>query len=63
MVNKFEDHCWQDAIPASNFAIYGPFARETYVGAPAALVTVDYLYEQVYRGGNRPSPSSSRSTR
>ncbi|HVA15233.1 MAG TPA: isochorismatase family protein [Stellaceae bacterium] len=53
MVEKFEDHCWQDVIPAGDIAIYGPFRRETYVGAPAALVAVD-LYEQVYRGGDRP---------
>jgi maleamate amidohydrolase len=53
MVEKFEDHCWQDVIPADDLAIYGPFTRETYVGAPAALVAID-LYEGVYRGGNKP---------
>lgn len=53
MVEKFEDHCWQDVIPAGDIAIYGTFQRETAIGAPAALVAVD-LYEQVYRGGDKP---------
>ena len=53
MVEKFEDHCWQDVIPAGDIRIYGTFSRETYVGAPAALVAVD-LYDVVYRGGNKP---------
>jgi nicotinamidase-related amidase len=53
MIDKFEDHCWQDVIPAGDLDIYATFRRETFVGAPAALVAID-LYEQVYRGGNRP---------
>ncbi|HEY1502829.1 MAG TPA: isochorismatase family protein [Stellaceae bacterium] len=53
MVDKFEDHCWQDVIPPGDLAIYGPFTRETYVGAPAALIAID-LYDVVYRGGNKP---------
>jgi len=53
MVEKFEDHCWQDVVPAGDLRIYQAFKRETYVGAPAALVAID-LYEQVYRGGNKP---------
>jgi nicotinamidase-related amidase len=53
MTGSFEDHCWKDVIPASDFAIYSTFNRETYIGAPAALVAVD-LYELVYRGGPRP---------
>jgi maleamate amidohydrolase len=53
MVDKFENHCWQDVIPAGDLAIYGAFSRETFVGAPAALVAID-LYESVYRGGNKP---------
>lgn len=53
MADKFEDHCWRDAIPADDLAIYASFRRETHIDAPAALVAVD-LYEQVYRGGNKP---------
>ena len=53
MVDKFEDHCWQDVIPADDLAIYATFARDTFVGSPAALVAID-LYEQVYRGGAKP---------
>src|SRR5262245_14991119 len=44
MVDKFEDHCWQDVIPADDLAIYATFGRETFVGSPAALVAID-LYE------------------
>ena len=53
MVDKFEDHCWQDVIPADDLAIYATFARDTFVGSPAALVAID-LYEQVYSGGAKP---------
>lgn len=53
MVDKFEDHCWQDVVPAGDLKIYSTFKRESYIGAPAALVAID-LYEQVYRGGNKP---------
>ena len=53
MVDKFEDHCWQDVIPAADLDIYATFKRETYVGSPAALVAID-LYESVYRGGAKP---------
>jgi maleamate amidohydrolase len=53
MVDKFEDHCWRDVIPPGDFAIYATYGRETFVGAPAALVAID-LYEQVYAGGPKP---------
>jgi len=53
MIDKFEDHCWQDVIPAGDLEIYATFQRDTFVGSPAALVAVD-LYEQVYAGGDRP---------
>ena len=53
MTDDFEDHCWKDVIPASDLAVYATYNRETYIGAPAALVAVD-LYEQVYRGGPKP---------
>jgi nicotinamidase-related amidase len=53
MIDPFEDHCWQDVVPAEDLAIYAAFRRETFVGSPAALVAID-LYEQVYQGGARP---------
>lgn len=53
MVDKFEDHCWQDVVPAEDFEIYATYRRETFIGAPAALVAID-LYEQVYQGGAKP---------
>jgi nicotinamidase-related amidase len=53
MVDKFEDHCWQDVVPPGDLDIYATFRRDTFVGAPAALVAID-LYEQVYLGGPRP---------
>ncbi len=53
MVDQFEDHCWQDLVPAEDIAIYATYRRETFVGAPAALLAID-LYEQVYQGGARP---------
>ncbi len=53
MVEKFEDHCWQDVVPAEDMAIYATYRREMFLGTPAALLAVD-LYEQVYQGGARP---------
>ncbi len=53
MVEKFEDHCWQDVVPALDFEVYATYRRETFIGAPAALIAID-LYEQVYKGGNKP---------
>jgi nicotinamidase-related amidase len=53
MIDKFEDHCWQDIVPAADLEIYATYRRETFVGAPAALVAID-LYEQVYQGGAKP---------
>jgi nicotinamidase-related amidase len=53
MVDKFEDHCWQDVVPAGDFEIYATYRRETFIGAPAAFIAID-LYEQVYKGGAKP---------
>jgi len=49
-VDKFEDHCWQDVIPADDLKLYSPYARETFVGPNAAFLAID-LYNAVYRGG------------
>lgn len=59
MVDKFEDHCWRDVVPAEDIAVYDTFRRETFLGGPAALLGVD-LYEQVYQGGPRPVPEVAR---
>lgn len=53
MPSKFEDHCWQDVIPADVLAIYAKYEREVYVGPAPALLAVD-LYENVYGGGPKP---------
>ena len=49
-VERFEDHCWQDVIPAADSKLYAKYARETFVGPSPALLAID-LYNVVYRGG------------
>src|SRR4051812_43233184 len=49
-VDKFEDHCWKDIVPAADMRLYEPYARETFIGPCAAVLAVD-LYNMVYRGG------------
>jgi maleamate amidohydrolase len=49
-IDKFEDHCWKDVIPADDMKLYAPYARETFVGPGAAFLAID-LYNAVYRGG------------
>jgi len=53
MVDKFEDHCWQDLVTEEIMDIYKPYRRETYVGNRPALLAID-LYNLVYKGGPRP---------
>lgn len=53
MVDKFEDHCWQDLISQEIMDIYKPYRREIYVGERPALLAID-LYNLVYRGGPKP---------
>ncbi len=60
MADPFEDHCWQDVIPAEDIATYAAYRREVYVGGPAALLNVD-LYELVYQGGAKPVSEVVRS--
>jgi len=59
MVDHFEDHCWQDVVPAETLAVYGQYRRETFIGGPAALVAID-LYELVYQGGDKPVEAITR---
>jgi maleamate amidohydrolase len=49
-IEKFEDHCWQDVVPAADLKLYSCYARETFVGPSPALLAID-LYNLVYRGG------------
>ena len=49
-IAQFEDHCWQDVIPAADSKLYAKYARETFVGPSPALLCID-LYNIVYRGG------------
>jgi nicotinamidase-related amidase len=49
-IDKFEDHCWKDVVPAEDMKLYAPYARETFVGPRPALLAID-LYNVVYRGG------------
>ncbi|MDB5652377.1 MAG: isochorismatase hydrolase, partial [Hyphomicrobiales bacterium] len=53
MVDAFEDHCWQDIIPADVLDLYSHYKRDLYVGPKAALLAID-LYELAYQGGPNP---------
>ena len=53
MVDKFEDHCWQDIISEEIIDIYRPYRRDIYVGERPALLAID-LYNLAYRGGPKP---------
>src|SRR5262245_49997071 len=52
-IDKLNDHCWQDAIPAADLQLYAGWRRETFVGPHPALLAID-LYDLVYRGGAHP---------
>lgn len=52
-IDKFNDHCWQDVVPASDLKLYAGWRRETFVGLRPALLAID-LYDLVYRGGPLP---------
>ena len=49
-VEEFENHCWQDVVPAGDLKVYAKFKRETFVGPKPALLCID-LYNLVYKGG------------
>src|SRR3954469_23236832 len=53
MTSRFEDHCWQDLIPADVLDIYRHYEREVFVGPAPALLAID-LYELSYQGGAKP---------
>lgn len=49
-IEQFEDHCWEDVVPAEDMKLYSSYARETFVGPRPAFLAID-LYNIVYRGG------------
>ena len=53
MVDAFEDHCWQDLIPADVLDLYKHYKRDLYIGPSTALLVID-LYELAYQGGPNP---------
>lgn len=53
MINSFENHCWQDLIPADILELYSHYERPIGVGPSAALLAID-LYELAYQGGAKP---------
>jgi maleamate amidohydrolase len=53
MIDKFEDHCWQDVVPPEILELYKHYRRDLYVGPKAALLAID-LYELSYQGGPKP---------
>ena len=55
MTRDFEDHCWQDVIPADELEVYRTFfGRQVQgIGPRPALLAID-LYKKVYRGGPGP---------
>jgi hypothetical protein len=57
-IEKFNDHCWRDVVPAADLELYKFWRRETFVGPRPALLAID-LYDLVYRGGPRPPAESN----
>ncbi len=53
MINKFEDHCWKDVVPADVLDLYSHYCRDVFVGPNPALLAID-LYELAYQGGPQP---------
>ncbi len=53
MIDDFEDHCWQDVVPASTLELYRHYRRDLYIGPRAAVLAID-LYELAYQGGPKP---------
>jgi maleamate amidohydrolase len=53
MVEEFENHCWQDIVPADILEIYSHYVRKLAVGPAPALIAID-LYELAYQGGAVP---------
>lgn len=50
MINKFEDRCWKDVVPADILQLYSHYSRDVFVGPKPALLAID-LYELAYQGG------------
>ena len=59
MIDEFEDHCWQDVMPAHVLDLYKHYKRDLFIGPRAAILCID-LYELAYQGGPRPVEEVSR---
>ncbi|HEY4136356.1 MAG TPA: isochorismatase family protein [Alphaproteobacteria bacterium] len=53
MVDDFENHCWQDLIPANLLNLYKHYQRDLYIGPKVAILGID-VYELAYQGGPKP---------
>ncbi len=53
MIDKFEDHCWQDIVSADILDLYKHYKRDLFIGQNVAVVAID-LYELSYQGGAKP---------
>jgi maleamate amidohydrolase len=59
LIDAFEDHCWQDVVPAEMLEVYSHYRRRLFVGPAPALLAID-LYELAYQGGARPVAEVAR---
>jgi nicotinamidase-related amidase len=59
MRDAFEDHCWQDVIPANVLELYRHYRRDLYIGPRPALLAID-LYKLAYQGGPKPVDEVAR---
>jgi nicotinamidase-related amidase len=59
MKSDFEDYCWRDLIDDETLEIYAAYRRDLYVGRNPAVLAID-LYNNAYRGGNRPAVETNR---
>jgi nicotinamidase-related amidase len=59
MSDAFEDHCWQDVIPANVLELYKHYQRDLYIGPKPALLAID-LYRLAYQGGPKPIDEVTR---
>jgi len=59
VIDAFEDHCWQDVVPAEMLEGYSHYRRKLFVGPAPALLAID-LYELAYQGGAKPVAEVAR---
>jgi nicotinamidase-related amidase len=59
MTDSFEDHCWNDVVPADILELYSHYRRKVFIGPSPALLAID-LYELSYQGGPLPIPEVTK---